>query len=998
MSLAARYCGILLAASGLLTAERLPIRVFTADDGLPSNQITKILRDSHGFLWFGTRQGLARFDGYNFTSHGAAEILRDSYISDMLESSAGDLWIGTGTGLFRLRPASGKSAQKVDGVKPVSSLALGRDGTLWVATEAGLTRLPANADASIPEAVDLPVPAPAIFAVLADHLGALWLGTDRGLLRRFPNGRFEDYSKDGVARGVGTLLEDRAGRIWAGTENGLFRLSRASAGGRCVTELMYRDPARSRTWVQTLYQDARGQILASMQPRVGEFSPDARAGEPPNWRYTNVNGVVDTNHQAIVEDVAGNLWIGCESRGAIRIAHGGFVSFDRPDGLAGTRIASLFEDRAGELLALTGEPPMLNRWNGSRFTASGIRLPPGVAIGWGRNQVVHQDRQGDWWVPTQRGLLRFAPMPVPDLAHAQPKAVYGKRDGLSVTDVLHVYEDQRGDIWIASIDYHLRRWDRATGRIIDYGNTPGLPADRGTPTAFAEDHQGSLWIGSLGWLRRHRNGKFDVLSLETKTEYNYVRDLHVDRKGRVWIACRRGLLRIDDPAAEQIKVRAFTTADGLSSDDALCITEDRSGHIYAGTSRGADRLDPVTFPGPGSVRHFSSADGLPPGQLTVAFCDLHGTLWFGSLSGLSALVPEADAPRPPPAVWVSGMRVRNTAIPISALGQTRVDRLVLEPWQNQVQMDFSALSFWPGESLSFQYKLEGIDPDWSVPTTQRSLNYTNLAPGRYSLRVRATGADGSTSPQPAEVEFTVLRPVWQRWWFVTGVILAIAALVFILHRYLLAQALALERMRTHIARDLHDEIGSSLSQIAILSEVAQQHERPSQTVPQIASIARELVDAMNDIVWAINPKHDRLGNLLHRMQRFGEETLGACNIVLRFRAPDADASLRTRPEVRRHLFLVFKEAVTNAARHSGASAADIDLELDGKWFRLRIADDGCGFDPNEETEGDGLANMRKRVESLGGRFDLQSSPGQGTCLSVAIALVPHRNSAMASQS
>ena len=268
--------------------------------------------------------------------------------------------------------------------------------------------------------------------------------------------------------------------------------------------------------------------------------------------------------------------------------------------------------------------------------------------------------------------------------------------------------------------------------------------------------------------------------------------------------------------------------------------------------------------------------------------------------------------------------------------------------------------------------------------------YANLAPGRYHLQARAVAADGTISPRPAEVQFTVLHPVWQRWWFVAACALLLVAMGYALHLYRLTQALAMERMRTRIARDLHDDIGSSLSQIAILSEVAQ-HERASATIVEIASIAREVVDAMGDIVWVINPGHDRLENLLQRMRRFGEETLGACNIELRFRAPDLDAALRTKPEVRRNIFLVFKEAVANVAKHSGARAADVDLELDGNWFRLCIADDGCGFDPTHDIDGNGLLNMRKRVEALGGSFNLQSAPGRGTRLEVAIALVPSRS-------
>ena len=979
-----------------LCAEQLPVRVYTTDDGLPNDQVTKILRDSRGYLWFGTRQGLACFDGLAFKTFGPADGIPAGFVSDLAETRGGNLWVGTISGLWRLHAGDRSKAHKADAIRldknremGVSALAVDREGILWVASNTNLFRLEADADSPKPERVSLGTAPLSLYGLFVDHLGTLWISNNRGVIERRPDGHIEEYTAQDGLVATAVVVEDRAGRIWAGGEDGVFRLSPGASGGRRKVELMYRRAGQPQTPVEAMWADSRGNILASLDPNIGEFSPDARPGAPPRFPYTYKNGLVDTYHPAITEDAAGNLWLGSENRGAIRIARAGFVSYDRSDGLDDTRIASLIQDRAGELLAIDRGPAPLDRWDGTRFTPLKINLPIGAQLGWGWNQMMLQDRSGDWWICTQRGLLRFPPVRANQLGSAQPKAFYTMRDGFSGNDIFHVYEDRRGDIWIATVGAAngLSRWDRASNRFVHYSTADGLPLDQTTAAGFAEDRQGHVWMAAVGWVARYHDGKFDVVVPPPSLRQTSVRDVYVDRRDRVWIATRGALLRIDDPSAPHIQMRSFTSADGLSDSSAFFVTEDAAGRIYVGTGRGVDRLDPDRFPGPASVRYFSRGDGLAPGQMNVARLDRSGTLWFGTLSGLSSFVPEPDVPHAPPEVWITGFRIRNSPQPLADLGQARVGPMELEPGQNQVQIDFSALSFWPGESPRFQYKMDGIDADWSAPTAQRNLNYTNLGAGRYHLQIRAIAAGSSVSPRPAQVEFTVLPPMWRRWWFLTACALAVTALAFALHRYLLAQALAVERMRTHIARDLHDEIGSSLSQIAILSEVAQ-HQQTSTTVPVIASIARELVDAMNDIVWAINPKHDRVENLLHRMRRFAEETLGACNIELRFHASEAASSKHTGPEIRRHIYLVFKEAVTNVAKHSGASVADVDLHVDGGWFRMSVADDGCGFDPARETDGDGLINMRKRVEALGGEFQLDSAPGQGVRLEVAIALVP----------
>jgi signal transduction histidine kinase len=287
--------------------------------------------------------------------------------------------------------------------------------------------------------------------------------------------------------------------------------------------------------------------------------------------------------------------------------------------------------------------------------------------------------------------------------------------------------------------------------------------------------------------------------------------------------------------------------------------------------------------------------------------------------------------------------------------------------------------------------LENADRDWGPPTDQRTVVYASLAAGSYRFVVRAVASDGSASARPATIEFTIPPPVWRTWWFLAACGLAGLLLLFALHRYRLAQAVAVADIRTRIATDLHDDIGASLSQIAILSEVAQHSALSPEAgtrgpLTEIAGISRGLVDAMSDIVWAINPDHDRLSNLVYRMRRFATDVLGGQGIELQFRSSVAEHDLKIGVDVRRQVYLIFKEGVHNIARHSGAGRVEVDLDRAESGLTLRLSDNGVGFDPNAEYQGRGLANMRKRAAALRGRVEWVSAPGKGALLRMTVPL------------
>jgi signal transduction histidine kinase len=421
-------------------------------------------------------------------------------------------------------------------------------------------------------------------------------------------------------------------------------------------------------------------------------------------------------------------------------------------------------------------------------------------------------------------------------------------------------------------------------------------------------------------------------------------------------------------------------------------------------ARGIDRFDPDT----GRIRHHSTADGQAGGESTAALRDRSGALWFATTTGLSRLAPEADQSPAAPPILISSLRTAGIIQPLAPLGQTSVPPLELEPGQNNVQIEFFSLGFRAGEVLRYQYRLEGSDAEWSAPSSQRSVNYASLAPGSYRFSVRAVSADGTQSPSPATVSFTILSPVWRRSWFLGLIALGATAAAGVVARDVTERKRArdalrksreerlaeLERVRKRIATDLHDDIGSSLTRISLLTEVVKHQvgdadRSLTEQLSSIAGLSRELVDSMSDIVWAIDPRKDHLSDLSQRMRHFVSDVCTARQIDFRFETPPSERDVAVGANIRREVFLLFKEAVTNMARHSGCSEAALEFREDERGLLLRIADNGSGFDAGSPNAGHGLRSMQERTTALSGHLDLRSEPGKGTILTFTIPLGDH---------
>ncbi len=1010
---------VLLLAPAALPAKRLPIKTYTTADGLARDHILCIVQDSHGFLWFCTAEGLSRFDGYQFSNYGTEQGLPGNVVTDFLETREGDYWIATTDGLARFDPTgAGAGAARfhrypLGGSGKPGSLAVREDGHggIWCGTRTGHGIFYLGPKDAAFRRVDVPMTEPFVTALAIDRRGRLWIGTLNGLYRRDPDGATRAYTAaDGLPNtSIMALREDHDGGLWVGTRLGLLHMDATSKPTRVYSIKDGLPGAR----IESLLETSEGKLWVGTVEGLAEWTPSQPVDGREFRGYTAAQGLSARTVGALAEDRDGNLWIGTFGSGAMKMARNGFTTYTEADGAP--QVASLLESRLGEMCIAyrTKDSLFMGKFDGRRFIPIRPAWPSQIAyFGWGRGQAAVEDEAGEWWIATGHGLFRFARADsVEGLAGARPKAIYTKRDGLPGDEIFTVFADSRNGIWIGTIglghEDGLAYWDRSTERVHAFSEADGLPA-KPVPTAIAEDLGGDIWVGLYhGGLARYRRGRFTFFG-DRDGVSGIAGSFFVDSAGRLWIGTSRGLIRIDDPTGERPQLVVYGTAQGLSSSDISGISEDRWGRIYAATGRGIDRFEPQPG-GLGRIQRYTTADGVAPGALDLAFRDRQGRMWFSTPLGLSEIVPTLDRQQSPPPVLVTGLSVGGVPRAISDLGQSAVSGLRLP--QSPLRVDYVGLGFLPGQTLRYQYMLEGADRDWSAPTDQRTVIYARLAAGSYRFLVRAVAGDVS-SPQPATVAFTVLPPVWRSWWFLLACGTLTALLIYTLYRYRLAQLLAVANVRTRIATDLHDDIGASLSQIAILSEVARREAGPPSVgqsgagheagndarngtpLSEIAGISRELVDSMSDIVWAINPDHDRLSNLVYRMRRFATDLLGAQGIALQFRSSVADHDLRIGANVRRQIYLIFKEGIHNIARHSRASRVEVELDRAGDGLILRLSDNGKGFDTSAESDGHGLISIRQRAAALGAGVEWHSVLGQGTTLRMTVRLEPARTLAV----
>jgi signal transduction histidine kinase/ligand-binding sensor domain-containing protein len=979
-----------LACSVCLFAELLPIRTYTIADGLAADQIFRIVPDSRGFLWFCTPEGLSRFDGHRIVSFGVEQGLPHRTVETFLETHAGEYFVGTPRGLSQFRSGAGNDQFVTyhPGSSPaendVSALFESSSGKIWIGTSAALFEMMPGFKFR-----KQPLPEPLdgwdninVDDIVEDKCGKLWLATTSGIDIVDKDGAVQRLTeRDGLPSNfANTLFKGKDGKLWAGMRGGLVLLRDGCDASGPGVERAHKNLGPN---VTAIAEGSDGALWVSTYTGLRRLLPDGTLSP----QLTRANGLADRVVFSLASDKAGNIWAGTEGAGAMSIQPTGFMTFSDRDGLRTDRVWSVFGDQAEKMVAITGSEDqttwVLNVFDGAAFHS--VPAPKVFADQrtWGSNRILIQSRTGAWWGASSKGLCRYAAVTVEKLSGRAPEQCYAQ-DKV----IFQIFEDSKSRIWAGAQSPQgdrLLRWDPATNAVITFDD---LPKRSTLAKSFAEDRHGNIWIGQwASSVFRYDGQRFTSFTTADGVPAGTIFSMLVDSSGRLWMGARSGLAVVDDPGAAAFHARTYNQSNGLFNNTVHAILEDRQGFIYAATGAGVDRLNPAT----GRFKHFSAADGFARGEVESAFRDKDGNLWFATTQGLSRLVPaESPAPRNP-SVLITGLQTGGSSYPVSQRGADAISRIELDPSSNQLQVEFVAFSDEPEANLRYAYKLEGSGSDWSVPRSQHVVNYAALASGDYRFLVKAINSDGLESATPAVVQFTVLPPFWRRWWFEALALAALTSIVYFLHRYRVAQIVGLERMRTAIATDLHDDIGASLSQIAILSEVAragvsQDDRLPQESLQKVATLARELVDSMSDIVWSIRAQPEGLDSLVRRMREFALDVLVSQGVDFELRAPHAVENMHLGLDMRRQLLLMFKECVHNVARHSGCTIVTAQLSVAEREIMLTVEDNGKGLEASKGSNGggNGIPGMLRRAESLGGSVQFTSKPGQGCLVSIRL--------------
>ena len=685
----------------------------------------------------------------------------------------------------------------------------------------------------------------------------------------------------------------------------------------------------------------------------------------------------------LYEDRNGELWIGTESAGVMRMERKRISAFGTEAGLEQEVIDGTMLAHDGRVVVLTARAGRLMIKAGDR---SGFRsLFPPLALqpadlGLQHWQIALEDHQGKWWIPGTNQLQVFAPPNARAKSVTAPERVYEQRSGLPPGRIDCMLEARNGDIWFGlsnSPHSTLMQWVRATRRFRSWEGRPGIPADR-VPVALMQTRSGSIWISyAQGALGRYRDGQHTLLA-SSPGRGTTIGSVYEDDFGRLWIGRRNStFFEILYPDGERplLKEVPEVRAPFLRT-----IVGDSRGRLYLASEAGLIEYDPRTK----VVRHFHESDGLPSDVVQNGIRDRSGAFWFGTGRGLMRFEPPDGSPEPPPRVWLDRVTVGGVVSGgLSDHGESTVNHLRFRESAGALKLDFNSIHF--TSDVKFQYCLTPGDNDWSPPTTDRSVTYAGLRGGSYQFAVRAVDAEARSS-QPARAFFTVVPPLWRTSWFLLTMAVLLFAALLLIYRTRVQHLLQLERLRMRIASDLHDDIGATLTHITVLSEQLRSTRLEKEVddhMEQIVNAAREMTSSVADVVWSISPQRDHLSDLLSRIRRLGNDLCDAHDISFSLNSQDDSALSRVNGHLRHQLFLIFKEALRNAIRHSRCRNFMVECRSVNSRIQLVFQDDGIGFDLQRGGGGLGLISMQRRAALAGGALRVQSSPGHGTTITVS---------------
>ena len=966
---------------------------FTTDNGLSHDLVHSIVKDKQGFMWFGTLNGLNRFDGFQFRTfrhlkNDSTSIPHNSII-DLVCDTSGFLWISTGNGICRYDPfrQNFKTIPLYNtGAAKVWHLTIDDKGTIHVVHGGVLYNInQRNLSVSLVKKLGHPLRDARIFN--GGH-GRLWLVNHAAVYRydceskreQYVMGFDEEHRDNRV--GVMYVYTDPLGKTWFGTYNhGLFYYNDSTRKAELVTkttpfiisisaDVEYRE--NNLLWIGGGYSGLN--VLNTKTLQLYDMPKNLQQS------WTHNGGRIHTFYR---DSTNGILWLGTDF--GIQKYDPGTVRFARKM-LPGTGIVGQFPsvntvmqdktDTSGQTWWVCSWVGGLYKWNRKtdEFTSYAQKLKTSELFD------IVQDNDGNIWIAELRGIQIFHPVT------GEWKLVDSFiRDDTISTKVLQLHKDVRGNIWFSQNYDGFFKYDYKTKKIQRQNISAALKKpERVWVTGIASDSSGNVLVSSAHHsFRIDISGKISELLIKPSTlvKNSGGHGIAIDKKGQVWISNADKLLKLSRDGS---LLKMYGEAEGIISTWLRTIVIDRQDFLWIASDNGLHRFNPGTE----QFSYFKKEDGLftnnVPEKLSLSEND---ELFVGFHSAFSYTDTRKLNDR------LIGVPFIFTYIQVEdkMLSPVNTSKVILQPHENTLMIEYAALDYSRPEKIQYAYWIEQprADTQWNV-TSQRSLTFTNLAPGNYTLHLRVRGPNGIMSKEELTLAIKVLPKFYETWWFWGLVLVVIGGILYLFYSIRKEEQGRIEKMRDRIATDLHDDMGSTLSSIRIFSDVVKrQVGDEAQSAPlldKISNSAAQLSENMQDIIWTIKQDNDKLEDLVTRIREFGLKLCDAKDIEFKVHISDSFRTSRLNLEQRRNLYLIFKECLNNAIKYSGCDIIQLFITQQGKHLKMVIQDNGRGFTETEIKKGNGLNNIYKRAKEINGNATIESGKGRGTRVDVMIKL------------
>ncbi len=997
----------------------LAFEALTIEDGLSQGMVNDIYQDHFGFMWFATKDGLNRYDGIRFRVYknksSDTTSLADNYVQTIYEDSKNRLWFGTAQKGLELFDREREIFHHITLQCQENPDIQGRN----------------------------------ITSIVEDADGNIWVGTFNGLFKLFIEQVSEEGNSGGSAikcsvkryfEGICHVIQTRNEQIWGFASNQfLFKIMPGTDGKDVIDTLdantFYWQPddiTYDRTYSAIMVEDTiRNKLFFLYEFSIVEYDLKAdkctvllkRKGPRP---ALPTSAIIDTD---------GKIWI----------TNTGFVNVFDPV----TREIKMVVSSDEKYYATAGAIRKIYKcksgiiWLGS--------LGYGVLKYNVIKQKFHSVNSGSvgWMSKVDEGIvtilnndfIRIFDQSSAKFVLSVHDSSFKKLTGINrLGKTISVTQDSSGNYW-ACKDYIIK-YDPSRNKV-DTLSGYGI---FGVPIYYERDN--SLWFGS-----RSSFSHYDITSGEI-TNWNYpitvyqapyffLQHIYRDSKGIFWLGTTNGLFRLDtsknswkhyvqtqnnttslsnnvifsilpdpqEPAKilwigtnggglNKFSIKSgqfinYTTEHGLPNDVVYGILGDAENNLWLSTNFGLSRFNPVDE----TFKNYDITNGLQGNEFNRnAYCkDNSGRMYFGGTNGFNHFIPEQITENKTiPNIVITDILIRNKALRYSEsefpvhLATYMSESLTIDHEDNMVTFEFASLEFSAPPRNQYQYKLEGFDAEWVNSGNTPSAIYTNLDPGEYTFKVLGSNNDGIWSTTPAIIKLIVLPPWYMTWGFRVLVLLLLTTALYSFYRYRLNQAIQIQRLRERIASDLHDEIGSTLSSIALYGEAAKKlikgNEQAESMISKISQNTHDMMEAMSDIVWTINTHNDSIEDLVNRMRAFSVEMMETTNTEIIFDIQEELPAFSPDMEKRKNIYLIFKEAVNNSAKYSNCKKLKVTFKFTGSIFNMIIEDDGVGFNNEKVEYGNGLYNMNSRAEAIGGKITIVSLPGSGTMVNLKVQL------------